>query len=107
MRHSAAAMVIYEAPWKLRGFSGRLGNGWALSGIGQFHSGLPFTMRTSGSLAEEFTSSGAAIVGLSPGINGSGGDNRVYGMGSDGLFYNVGRNTSRYPNAWKADLRPC
>jgi hypothetical protein len=29
-------------------------------------------------------------------MNGSGGDNRVYG---------VGRNTYRYPAAWKADLR--
>ncbi len=29
-------------------------------------------------------------------MNGSGGDNRVYG---------VGRNTFRYPDTWKADLR--
>src|ERR1035437_590365 len=29
-------------------------------------------------------------------MNGSGGDNRVYG---------VGRNTFRYPATWKADLR--
>ena len=56
VRHSAAAMVIYEAPWKLRGLAGRFGNGWMLSGIGQFHSGLPYTMRITGSLPEEFTS---------------------------------------------------
>jgi hypothetical protein len=97
MRHSAAAMVIYEAPWKLRGTAGRLGNGWMVSGIGQFRSGLPYTMRTSGSLAEEFDeTTGAAIVALGPGMNGSGGDNRVYG---------VGRNTYRYPTTWKADMR--
>ncbi len=41
VRHSAAAMVIYEAPWKLRDFAGRIANGWMLSGIGQFRSGLP------------------------------------------------------------------
>ena len=105
VRHSAAAMVAYAAPWRLRGFAGQLSNGWSLSGIGQFHSGLPYTMRTSGSLPEEFNSSGVAIVGLGPGINGSGGDNRIYGLGSDGLSYNVGRNTFRYPSAWKADLR--
>jgi Carboxypeptidase regulatory-like domain len=105
VRHSAAAMVAYAAPWKLRSFVGHLSNGWSLSGIAQFHSGLPYTMRTSGSLPEEFTSSGVAIVGLGPGINGSGGDNRVYGFGSNGLSYNIGRNTFRYPNAWKADLR--
>jgi hypothetical protein len=106
VRHSAAAMVIYEAPWKLRGFAGRLANGWMLSAIGSFRSGQPYTMRTSGSLAEEFDqSTGAVIVGLGPGMNGSGGDNRVYGLGSDGRSYNIGRNTFRYPSSWKADLR--
>jgi hypothetical protein len=96
MRHSAAAMVVYEVPWKLHDLAGRLGNGWRISGIGQFHSGMPYTMRTAGSLPEEFNTGGGAIVGLGPGMNGSGGDNRVYG---------VGRNTYRYPAAWKADLR--
>lgn len=96
VRHSAAVTAILSAPWKLRGIAGRVANGWMLSGIGQFRSGLPYTMRTSGSLPEEFTSTGAVIAGLGPGMNGSGGDNRVYG---------VGRNTFRYPNTWKADLR--
>ena len=105
IRHSAAAMVIYDTPWKLRGAAGRVANGWMVSGIGQYHSGLPYTMRTSGSLAKEFDSSGTAIVGLAPGMNGSGGDNRVYGLGSDGVTYNIGRNTFRYPPTWKADMR--
>jgi hypothetical protein len=105
VRHSAAIMAIFEAPWKLRSFAGRLGNGWMLSSIGQFRSGLPYTMRTSGSLPEEFDATGGAIVGLGPGMNGSGGDARVYGTGSDGRSYNLGRNTFRYPNTWKADLR--
>jgi hypothetical protein len=97
VRHSAAATVVYEAPWKLQNVAGRMANGWMLSAIGQFRSGLPYTMRTSGSLPKEFdASTGAAIVGLGPGMNGSGGDNRVYG---------VGRNTYRYPSTWKADLR--
>ena len=78
VRHSASVIAIYEAPWKLSGNAGRVANGWMLSGIGQFHSGLPYTMRTSGSLAEEVDqSTGATIVGLAPGMNGSGGDNRV------------------------------
>jgi hypothetical protein len=105
IRHAAGGTAIYEAPWKLRGRAGELGNGWMLSGIWQFRSGLPYTMRVSGSLAEEFTSTGAAIVGLGPGMNGSGGDNRVYGVGSDNIVYNIGRNTYRYPSTWKADLR--
>jgi hypothetical protein len=96
VRHSAASMLIYEAPWKQHGLAGWLANGWVLSGTGQFRSGMPYTMRTGGSLAEEFTDTGTAIVGLGPGMNGSGGDNRVYG---------VGRNTYRYPATWKADMR--
>ncbi len=93
VRHSAAVTVVYEAPWKLRNFAGRLGNGWMLSGIGQFRSGLPYSMRVTGSIPMGFNST---VVGLGPSMNGSGGDNRLYG---------VPRNTFRYPNAWKADLR--
>jgi hypothetical protein len=104
IRHSAAAMVVYEAPWKLRGAAGRIGNGWMLSGIGQFHSGLPYTMRTSGSLAKKFDGS-TPIVGVGPGMNGSGGDNRVYWLGDNNHVYTIGRNTYRYPATWKADLR--
>jgi hypothetical protein len=121
VRHSASAMVVYEAPWKLRGAAGKFGNGWMASGVAQFRSGLPYTMRTSGSLAECIVSTGitgctpsstgssatagAAIVGLGPGMNGSGGDNRVYGVGNNNIAYNIGRNTYRYPATWKADLR--
>jgi hypothetical protein len=105
MRHSAGAMVTFEPPWKLHKLAGRLGNGWMLSGTGQLHSGLPYTMRTGGSLAEEFTSNGTAIVGLAPGMNGSGGDGRVFGVGSDNVVYNIGRDTYRYPGTGKADMR--
>jgi hypothetical protein len=106
VRHSAAATLIYSAPWKLHGLAGKLANGWMLSGIGQFHSGLPFTMRTSGSLPKEFNQfNGDVIVGLGPGMNGSAGDNRVYGVGNDKIVYNIGRNTYRYPSTWKVDMR--
>ncbi|MGH9562316.1 MAG: hypothetical protein ACRD3S_12760, partial [Terracidiphilus sp.] len=96
VRHSAAAMAIYEAPWKLHGRASRFGNGWMLSGIGQFRSGLPYSMHISGSLPEEFTSSGAAITGIGPSLNGYGGDAR---------YPFLPRNTFRYPQTWKADLR--
>jgi hypothetical protein len=76
-----------------------------LSGIGQFHSGLPYTMRVAGSVPEEFNASGAPIAGLRPGMSGSGGDNRVFGFENGNLAYNIGRNTFRYPDTWKADLR--
>jgi hypothetical protein len=96
MRHSASGLVLWEAPWKLNGTRGKLANEWTVAATGHYHSGLPYTMRVGGSIPEEFLSSGATIVGLGPGMNGYGGDSRVYG---------VGRNTYRYPAAWKADVR--
>lgn len=74
----------------------RLVNSWTLSGIAWFRSGMPYAMRTSGALPREYTTSGAAIIGLAPGINGYGGSSRIYG---------IGRNTYRYPSTWKADTR--
>ena len=97
VRHAATAMVIFDSPWKVRKLEGHLANGWTISGTGQFHSGLPYSMRTTGSIPTELDANGnASIIGIGPGMNGSGGDNRVYG---------VGRNTFRYPQTWKADVR--
>jgi hypothetical protein len=95
LRHSASGHLIWQSPWKLGGAAGQMANGWMLSGIAQYHSGLPYTMRTAGSLAQEFES-GGLVMALGPGMNGYGGANRVYG---------VGRNTYRYPATWKADVR--
>jgi len=106
VRHTAALLAVYETPWKLQGAAGWLANGWAASGVGHYQSGLPYTIRSGGTLAREFVAStGAAIVALGEGMNGSGGDNRIYGLGNDGVNYNLGRNTYRYPATWKADLR--
>jgi hypothetical protein len=96
VRHSATAAVIIQSPWKLKNLAGYIANGWMLSSTAYFRSGMPYTMRTTGSMAKEFNSSGTAIVALANGMNGYGGDNRVYG---------VGRNTYRYPSTWKADMR--
>ena len=96
VRHSASVAVILEPKWKLKNLAGHLANGWMLSGVGTFHGGLPYTMRTTGSIPKEFDATRSPIVGLSTGMNGYGGDNRVYG---------IGRNTYRYPSTWKADLR--
>ena len=106
VRHSAAVMTVLESPWKLHDVAGRLANGWMLSAIGQFHSGLPYSMRITGSIpARPESGSYPQFFGLGPSMNGSGGDNRIYGTGSDGASYNFGRNSFRYPNTWKADLR--
>jgi hypothetical protein len=53
-------------------------------------------VRISGSLPEEFTSSGVAVTGLGSSLNGYGGDNR---------YPFLSRNTFRYPDTWKADMR--
>lgn len=105
-RHTVFTSLIFHTPWKLHNSAGHLANGWRVSGIGSFHSGLPYTMRTAGSVPRVVNmTTRTAFTGLGPGINGSGGDNRVYGIGIDGVNYDMGRNTFRYPRAWKADLR--
>ena len=97
VRHTAAATVTLAAPWKLRTAARWIANGWRLSGVGQFRSGLPYSMHTSGSIPEMFDAyNNPIVVGIGPGMNGSGGDNRVYG---------VPRNTFRHPSTWKADMR--
>jgi hypothetical protein len=103
IRHSAAGTVIYQLPVRLRGWMGSFTNGWSMGGVGQFRSGLPYTMRTAGYVPAYFGLGGGEGVG--PGINGSAGDNRIYGVGSDGNSYNIGRNTFRYPSTYTADAR--
>jgi hypothetical protein len=105
-RHTLFASLIFNTPWKLHNIAGHFANGWRISGIGSFHSGLPYTMRTSGGVPHVVNlTTHATITGFGPSMNGSGGDNRVYGMGNNGLVYDMGRNAFRYPNAWKADVR--
>jgi len=105
IRHSGAATVLYETPWKLRNWAGWLGNTWTVSAVGQYRSGLPYTMRTSGYIPGFYSSKGELFEGVGPGMNGSGGDNRVYGSGSEGASYLIGRNTYRYPRTYTADSR--
>ncbi len=96
MRHAVSGTVFWESPRRLKGTAGWLVNRWTLATTGHYHSGLPYTMRIGGGIPEEILASGLTITGLGPGMNGYGGDSRVYG---------VGRNTYRYPATWKADVR--
>ena len=100
IRHSAAATVLYTTPWKLQSWAGNLANAWSIAAVGQFRSGLPYTMRTSGYIPGSYdrllTGGTTLIEGVGPTMNGSGGDNRVYG---------IGRNTYRYPATWTGDAR--
>ena len=96
VRHVLSGSVVWQSPWKLRGRAGLVFNKWRLSAVGHMRSGRPYTMRTTGAIPRRIDQNGALIVGLGSSINGSGGDNRLYG---------VGRNTYRYSSTWKADLR--
>jgi hypothetical protein len=105
-RHTLTTSVIFNSPWKLHHLAGHFANGWRISGIATFHSGMPYTMRTAGSVPRVVNMNTRAVIsGFGASINGSGGDNRVYGVGNDGIAYDIGRNTFRYPCAWKADVR--
>jgi len=109
IRHAAGATVLYAAPWKLRDWAGYFANGWSVAAVGQFRSGLPFTMRTGGYIPSYYepllNGSYQLVEGAATGINGSGGDNRIYGTGSGMTILNIGRNTYRYPATWTADSR--
>lgn len=120
VRHVGGGSIQWTSPWRLKGLAGKFANAWMLSTVGLYRSGMPFTMRTVGSLATcvppgDFcmpiqpgsgnVPGGTAVAGLGPSENGSGGDNRIYGVGSDKVVYNIGRNTYRYPATWKADVR--
>ena len=96
IRHSAGATILYRTPWKLHDWAGYLANGWSIATVGQFRSGLPFTMRTGGYIPGFYNDVKQLTEGVGPGMNGSAGDNRVYG---------IGRNTYRYPATWKGDAR--
>jgi len=96
IRHSAAFTLLYQTPWKLAHWEGALGNGWSVAAVGQYRSGLPFTMRTGGYIPGFYNDRSQLIEGVGPGMNGSAGDNRVYG---------IGRNTYRYPATWTGDSR--
>jgi carboxypeptidase family protein len=96
IRHSAGLTLLYETPWRLHHLAGDLANGWTVAAVGQYRSGLPFTMRTGGYIPGFYDDKGRLLEGLGPGVNGSGGDNRLY---------EIGRNTYRYPATWTVDSR--
>lgn len=95
VRHSLSGWLNWDTAWK-HSNERWWARGWNASVLGNYRSGLPFTMRTAGALPELSTANGGMVVALGSSMNGYGGDNRVYG---------VGRNTFRYPAAWKADVR--
>jgi len=100
VRQRVTGYLIVRAPWKLRGVAGALLDGYSLAPTLSAQTGLPFTMRTAGSIPSlaylDAVDRLKQLSGLGYSINGSGGDNRIPA---------VGRNTYRYPGTINTDMR--
>ena len=100
IRQRFTAHAIVRTPWKVRGWRGDLLNGYSLAPVVELRSGLPYSLRTSGSVPSikyvDTVNRVQTLSGLGASINGSGGDNRIEA---------IGRNTYRYPPVWNLDLR--
>jgi hypothetical protein len=126
VRQRVAGGMVVRTSWRLRGAEGLLLDGYSLAATGQWRTGLPYTMRTMGTVPtpscsyEDWLNAGGAMGGganclkvvqqpdavitgtkvpiasLGPSLNGSGGED---------LIPAIGRNTFRYPAAANLDLR--
>jgi hypothetical protein len=125
MRQRVSGAIVAHVPWRVNGFFGKIVNGYSFSTLGEWRTGLPYTMNTMGSIPasecsyEEWleaggtnvgnacaadnnpgviinTGTGHPVPGLGPSLNGSGGED---------LLPQVGRNTFRYPQAVGLDVR--
>jgi Carboxypeptidase regulatory-like domain len=125
IRQRASGGIVAHVPWRFNGFAGSLLNGYMLSTYGEWRTGLPYTMRTMGSVPVSecsyqewlqaggpnggancvistinpggvITGTGVPIPGIGASLNGSGGED---------LIPQVGRNTFRYPGAIGLDVR--
>lgn len=105
IRHRVTGSAVARAPWRIHGFWGYLANGYLVAPVVELRTGLPFTMRTTGSVPSLECSYTQFLLGICPStkvsglgasINGSGGDNRIPA---------VGRNTFRYPRVYNVDAR--
>jgi len=121
VRQRAAGSIVAQTPWHLRGVSGALLNGYSLGTSGEWRTGLPYTMRTTGAIPapscsyQEYLQSGPACVAINdPGsiLGGAGSGPRISGLGAslngyggNNLIPQVGRNTFRYPAVTNLDVR--
>ncbi|MBB6146895.1 hypothetical protein HNQ77_004876 [Silvibacterium bohemicum] len=125
VRQRVSGGIIAHEPWRLRGLAGRMFNGFTLAATGEWRTGLPYTMRTLGSIPAPscsyydwlaaggpnggpnclkavtqpngvITDGNVPISGLGASLNGSGGED---------LIAPVGRNTFRYPAVANLDVR--
>ena len=125
IRQRASGGIVARVPWRFNGLTGSLLNGYMLSTYGEWRTGLPYTMRTMGSVPvsecsyQQWLQAGGPSGGAScvtspinsggtilttgvpiPGIGAS-----LNGSGGEDLLPQVGRNTFRYPGAVGLDVR--
>ncbi|HEX3987481.1 MAG TPA: TonB-dependent receptor [Acidobacteriaceae bacterium] len=130
VRQRVAGGVVVREPWRLRGADGLFLGGYSLSGTGDWHTGLPWTMHIAGSIPtpscsyldwlnaggatgrgsdclqvvhqpeETFDSGQAGEAVPIPTLGPS-----LNGSGGENLIPPIGRNTFRYPAGVNLDLR--
>lgn len=125
IRQRASGGIVARVPWRLEGFEGKFLNGYTISTLGRWRTGLPYTMRTMGPIPTPLCSSYAWLTAGGP----NGGSNclklmpagggiildgarpapgigpSLDGYGGEDLVPQVGRNTFRYPGTVGLDLR--
>lgn len=126
VRQRVAGGVVLRTPWRLRGASGFVLDGYSIAAAGDWRTGLPFSMGTSGSVPapscsyqnwliaggatgdgarclQAVTSPDAVIAGTTVPIPSLG--SSLNGSGGEDLIPTIGRNTFRYPVSANLDLR--
>jgi hypothetical protein len=126
VRQRASGGLIARTPWRYNGFMGYLLNGYLLSSYGSWRSGLPYSMRTMGSVPvsecsyqqyEQYggvysggancvtsnVNSGGVILGSGVPIPAIGAN--LNGSGGQAILPQIGRNTFRYPGTIGLNLR--
>ncbi len=100
VRQRATGYLMMRSPFHAHGFAGLLLNGYAAAPVVSAQSGLPFSMRTGGSIPAlryyDRVNRLETRSGLGYSMNGSGGDNRIPGLP---------RNDYRYPGTISTDAR--
>ncbi len=121
VRQRASGSVVAQSPWHFSGFAGSLFNGYSLGTSGDWRTGLPYSMRTTGSIPapscsyQEYleygpgcvsiSTSGVILGGANSGARISGLGASLNGYGGNDILPQIGRNTFRYPGAVNLDVR--
>ncbi len=100
IRRRLTGGLVLHSPWRFRGVTGALLNGFLAAPTVELRDGLPYSMHTAGAVPSvryvDTVDRTEILSGLGANINGSGGDTRLP---------EVGRNTFRYPAILNTDLR--